>query len=392
LAVLQAAEFGRVAAYAESRRLEPEAFDRRARAVTEKANDIRKEIEKRKADVEAFSEKETALINGLDHIDLSLSKARKRASEYLSELTALEDQITETTQTVKALVKSIEAGETYVAKRLVALYKMNELGKMQILASADSMYDFFLRKTSLEKILAHDVAVQNSLLKKKALLTELLKKLNAKKAEKVTLQGKHQQQIHFMSREREKRRGLLSEIRSKKSLELAAIESLQQAAEALDKTIQSLGTEEKSTPEQKKKPLQKPFSALKGVLIRPVSGKVVSHFGPYQNKKYNLKGFLSGVYIRADRGEPIHAVSEGTVVYSSWLKGYGNMIIIDHGSSYHTVYAHAEELFKSKGDRVEANEVIATVGDSGSMAGSRLYFEIRHNGKPVDPLNWIVHG
>lgn len=68
------------------------------------------------------------------------------------------------------------------------------------------------------------------------------------------------------------------------------------------------------------------------------------------------------------------------------------MIIIDHGNSYHTVYAHAEELFKSKGDRVEANEVIATVGDTGSMAGNQLYFEIRHNGKPVDPLNWIAHG
>jgi septal ring factor EnvC (AmiA/AmiB activator) len=370
----------------------PGTMDRNARAVKRESKDIQKEIEKRKADVKAFTEKETTLINGLDAIDLSLAKARKRASEYHSDLTALEGQIKETSRTVKALLKSIETGEVYVAKRLVALYKMNELGKMQILASADSMYDFFLRKASLEKILAHDVAAQNSLLEKKALLSELLEKLNAKKVERVSLQEKHQRQTEFMSREREKRRQLLSEIRSKKSLELAAIESLQQAAEALDETIRSLGAERESIPLRKKKPLQKPFSALKGELIKPVNGKVVSRFGPYQDKKYNLRGFLSGIYIQADRGEPIHAVSQGTVVYSSWFKGYGNMVIIDHGNSFHTVYAHAEELFKSKGDRVEANEVIATVGDSGSMTGNRLYFEIRHNGKPIDPLNWIARG
>jgi septal ring factor EnvC (AmiA/AmiB activator) len=105
-----------------------------------------------------------------------------------------------------------------------------------------------------------------------------------------------------------------------------------------------------------------------------------------------LKGFLSGINIQADRGEPVQAVSGGTVVYSSWFKGYGNMLIIDHGGSFHTVYAHAEALFKSKGDNVDAHEVIATVGDSGSMAGDRLYFEIRHYGKAVDPLKWIKRG
>ena len=356
------------------------------------SKDIQKEIEKREKDVKSFTQKEMTLINGLDEIDLSLSKAQKRASEFQVDLTALDGQIRETTTTVKALLKSIDAGEAYVAKRLTALYKMNVLGKMQILASADSMYDFLLRKFALEKILSHDDAVQKSLLEKKALLADLLEKLNAKKAERVSLQSKRQRQIIFMSRERGKRQRLLSEIQSKKSLELAAIESLRQSADALDKTMISLDTEAQTAPGIKKKTLQKPFSALKGLLKIPVKGKIVSRFGPYKNRKYNLKGFLNGINIQADRGEPIHSVSGGIVVYSSWFKGYGNMLIIDHGGSYHTVYAHAEALFKSKGDAVEAQEVIATVGDSGSMVGDRLYFEIRHYGKPIDPLNWIKHG
>ena len=124
----------------------------------------------------------------------------------------------------------------------------------------------------------------------------------------------------------------------------------------------------------------------------PANGKIVSRYGAYKNSKFNLKGFRSGVFIKADRGEPIHAVYGGKIIYSGWFKGYGNMIIIDHGNSYYTVYAHAEELFKSKGDAVGRQEVIATVGDTGSMTGPRLYFEVRHHGKSLNPAKWFKKG
>ena len=124
----------------------------------------------------------------------------------------------------------------------------------------------------------------------------------------------------------------------------------------------------------------------------PVKGKIVSLFGPYKNTKFNVVNFRSGIVIKADRGEPIRSVCAGRTVYSSWFKGYGNMIIIDHGDNYYTVYAHVEEIFKKKGDMVETGEVIATVGDTGSMSGPRLHFEVRHHGKPLNPLNWIDKG
>jgi septal ring factor EnvC (AmiA/AmiB activator) len=102
--------------------------------------------------------------------------------------------------------------------------------------------------------------------------------------------------------------------------------------------------------------------------------------------------FRSGIDIQAERGEPIRSISAGLTIYANWFKGFGNMIIIDHGDHYYTVYAHLEEVFKVKGDRVEKGEVIATVGDSGSLMGPALHFEVRHHGKPVDPLKWIRKG
>ena len=124
----------------------------------------------------------------------------------------------------------------------------------------------------------------------------------------------------------------------------------------------------------------------------PVEGKITNLFGPYKNPKYNVTNFRSGIDIEAEKGEPIRSVFKGTVIFSNWFKGYGNMIIIDHGNSYYTVYAHLEETFKTKGDEVDTAEVIATVGDTGSMTGVKLYFEVRHHGKPMNPLSWLKKG
>ncbi|OQY04225.1 MAG: hypothetical protein B6I22_09880 [Desulfobacteraceae bacterium 4572_123] len=124
----------------------------------------------------------------------------------------------------------------------------------------------------------------------------------------------------------------------------------------------------------------------------PVKGKIISLFGSHRDKKFNVINFQSGINISADRGEPVHAVFGGTILHAGWLKGYGNILIINHGDNYYTLYAHAEELFKTKGDTVEQDEVIATVGDTGSMAGVRLHFEVRHHGKPMDPTAWIQQG
>ena len=124
----------------------------------------------------------------------------------------------------------------------------------------------------------------------------------------------------------------------------------------------------------------------------PVNGKITDLFGPYKNTKFNIVNFRSGINIQAERGEPVRAVYKGVTLFASWFKGYGNLIIIDHGNHYYTLYAHAEELFKQKGAVVEAGEVFATVGDTGSMIGPALHFEVRHHGKPINPLPWIDRG
>jgi septal ring factor EnvC (AmiA/AmiB activator) len=221
-----------------------------------------------------------------------------------------------------------------------------------------------------------------------AVLEKLVHRKNEKQATTADLNSR----IEAMHTRQAEREALLAEIRGKKSLQLAAIASLRASTRALDQTVEAFETGPPAAAASLPLPPEKPFAALKGLLMMPVKGKITTFFGPYNDTKFNVTNFQSGITIKADRGEPIRAVYSGQTLFSSWFKGFGNMIIIDHGNHYYSVYAHLEEQFKSKGDPVEAGEVIATVGDTGSLTGAGLHFEIRHHGKPMNPLGWIKKG
>jgi septal ring factor EnvC (AmiA/AmiB activator) len=255
---------------------------------------------------------------------------------------------------------------------------------MNLLASAESVNDFFQRKAILERILNHDENTLRDLNENKAKLSELLNNLDNQKQEKLLLEKACKEQVAIISREKKKRESILSEIRNKKSLTLASIESLKQSERALDKKIKQLSIRKKSVQSKKKS-----FTSLKGTLKMPVDGEIISSYGIYTDTEFNVKNFQSGIDIQAKKGDPVRAARGGEVVYASWFKGFGNMMILDHGGHCHTVYAHADKLLKSEGDQVKNGEVIATVGATGSLVGPVLHFEVRHHGKPIDPVKWL---
>lgn len=125
------------------------------------------------------------------------------------------------------------------------------------------------------------------------------------------------------------------------------------------------------------------FSKLQGKLSLPVVGRIASTFGNQRSQ-----GVSNGILIAADEGTDIRAVSKGRVAYAGNLQGYGLLMIVEHGEEYMTLYAFNQSLYKKKGDRVDAGEVIAAVGQSGGRSQPGLYFEIRKKGKPIDPLAW----
>jgi len=368
--------------------LEAQDQETRIDEIERKAQDIDREIEKGKAKIQEFSNRETDIILKLNQVDQALNRSRKRIARLSHEIAGLEKKISETAAASDELVAQIKVKEAYVAGRLAALYKLNWLGKFHVLASAESLQDLLQRKKAIERILAYDEEVIGELIDNRLRLDTVRSSLETHRNEKRQRADAYQKQIKQMAVERSQRSGLLVRVRKEKSVQEAAIESLKQAARDLDEKIKNLGMRSTLAPSEEYRTV-KPFQAFKGLLKMPVKGRIVSLFGKFKNTRYDVLNFRSGIEIQTERGEPVTAVYSGKILYADWFKGYGNMIIIDHGDNYYTVYAHIEEAFKSTGDAVESGEVIATVGDTGSITGPKLYFEVRHHGKPLDPMQWL---
>lgn len=142
----------------------------------------------------------------------------------------------------------------------------------------------------------------------------------------------------------------------------------------------------KTTPPPEPTAAGRGFAALKGKMRLPTSGAITGRFGTRRGETSTV---WKGIFIQAPAGQAVRVVAEGRVVYADWLRGFGNMVIVDHGNSYMSIYGGAEALLKQIGDRVRAGDTIATTGASGGAAESGLYFELRHLGQPINPQQWV---
>lgn len=179
-------------------------------------------------------------------------------------------------------------------------------------------------------------------------------------------------------------------LNAKKERERLAKEKARRLAEEKKRTAQQKAQMAKPDPRRTTvAPAVGNFGNLRGKLTLPTKGSVVAKFG---QKREGAAANLAwrGLLIRAPQGQNVVATASGTVVFSDWMRGFGNLLIVDHGSNYLSVYANNESLFKSRGDRVKQGETIASVGNSGGEDEPGLYFELRYKGKPFNPQPWMA--
>lgn len=131
----------------------------------------------------------------------------------------------------------------------------------------------------------------------------------------------------------------------------------------------------------------KPFEQLEGKLTLPVKGEITNKFGATRPDSTVV---WKGIFIKSASGQTVKAVASGRVVFADWLRGFGNLLIVDHGNAYMSLYGNNETLYKRVGDELHGGDTISTVGNSGGNADSGLYFELRHESRPLDPLKWLA--
>jgi septal ring factor EnvC (AmiA/AmiB activator) len=367
------------------RKLEDEVIDRKG-----KLSDIDKKIKKEKKKIKKVEKEESTTINQLNAIDKKLSKNRNELYSLNRRLKNLKKDVATANTQLDQINEDIIQRKELFSKRLIALYKYKRSGGiLRVIFSSHSYPELSQRTKFIKMILSSDIQIIDHFFKQLSLVKEKRETLqeNQKSLEKVKksiLKKKSQ-----IDDQKKKKTVLLKKIRNEKKTYRAAVEELEKASRELQSLIDRLqreiaGKKKHFIPEDAKR-----FEALKGKLLFPLSGKIISYYGNHTDPQLNTVIFQKGIEISAKQGQEVRAIYEGTVLYADWFKGYGNIIIIDHGGSYYSLSAHVSKFFKSVGERVEAGEVIALAGDTGSLKGNCLYFELRYHGKPLNPLKWL---
>jgi murein hydrolase activator len=220
-----------------------------------------------------------------------------------------------------------------------------------------------------------------------ARLAEMVADAQAKRERLRSVEQAARERRSRLAREREARRQVLAHAGAELRASRRTISVLRADEARLSRLVEGLGrvlARVEAVPEKTSQ--RQAFSSLRGLLRLPVRGELSGRFGaPRGASGIEAKG----VFIRAPQGEPVRAVAQGQVVYADWMRGFGNLMIVDHGENYLSIYANAESLLRQVGDTVATGEPLATTGASGGREETGLYFELRHLGRAFDPLGWV---
>jgi len=367
--------------------------------------DVQQQIRKKRSILDKISGKERSLLDELRAIDKQLQEAQQQLAEYRRQVAENEQDLQKITKRISALKTKNAQNSTMLATRLRAIYKMGDLGYLGPLLSLSSKADTRQQLMYLQQLAADD---KELLKQSESHIQAILKEqeaLNQRKRDIVEAQQKIEQQSGEILAQQKQKTALLAGIQNDKQQHQKLIEELQRSAMQLDKMIQKFESfvpaatpQATSAPEQKVtiptdsnavvQAYKQYFRSNKGKLLWPVQGQIFTKYGRIQIGDTFTQ--YKGVDIRADLGTPFYAVFNGTIKFADWFDGYGNLIIVDHGGEFFTLYAHASEILVASGDVVESRQVLGKIGDTDSVKGPHLYFEIRSSGTPEDPQKWLA--
>lgn len=377
--------------------------------------DIQGRIASLRKDLAKNEESKASITDQLKDAESAISTANRKLRDLGESRQALQGEITQLEQQSTALGQQIEAQQKHLSGLLYRHFLHGDSDSLQLILSGEdpnriAQDQYFL--TQLSKAKAQMLGKLREALSEKQRLAEVRKD----KADQVAAIEKQQQESRAALQARQKeKQSILTRIADKIKSQRKEIDTLKANEQRLSKLIDNLvraAALAASKPKATERPAKareiprdnqaRPgpvlrndstpdngfsgvFAGLKGKLKLPVRGDVTGRFGAPRAEGGTT---WKGLFIRTAEGSEVKAIAPGKVVFSDWLRGFGNLLIVDHGEGYLSIYGNNQSLFKETGQIVKSGETIAAAGNSGGQGESGLYFELRHQGQPFDPLKW----
>jgi len=346
--------------------------------------DVKRKLGRERHKVRKILRKESSVLLAINRLNRGIVRSGKELARLRGSRRKLEQDKKSATKKLRRIERETERERARIAVRLRAIYKMRngEILAMAFSPGARDPIDIARRHKYMTVITDYDAAILDAYeakLKARRVELDRLIALNRdlKKASARLLAKKSEQK-----RLKHDKVALLARVRREKASGLKVLNELEEAARELSGLIAKL---DKGKPQQ-----FSGFGAMKGRLAMPVRGVIKSRYGKVRHPKFKTITFNKGIVISAPVGRHVKSVYDGRVIYTGWLKGYGQLVILDHGGGFYTLFAYLDKVLKRRGERVAKGEDVALVGETGPYSEPGLYFEIRKKGVPQDPVKWLA--
>ncbi len=351
---------------------------------------IKQEMQEKKKKIKRAKKKEMSVLADLDRIDRDIQAGSAELADQQKRFRESEADLHGVQQSSDEISRELISLRTLYGKRLRALYKIRRGGEVAAYAT-ESQGSMIKKVKYLNVIAKRDRAIMDEFGRALERLSEQETKIADRKKELLV----HRQVIEAKKSEleemRQKKSMILANVRKEKGLYEQTLNELEESSVNLWTMIKRDEKERRSQQEAHASVNRNPMASSqnKGHFPWPLEGAVLTRFGMQRHPQFGTTVFRRGIEIDAREGQAVHAVESGQVAFADWYKGYGKLVILDHGKGFYTLYGNLSKLDLVKGDLVSKGQVIGLAGETGSFKGSKLYFEIRRNGEAQDPLVWL---
>ncbi|MBT5549440.1 MAG: peptidoglycan DD-metalloendopeptidase family protein [Nitrospina sp.] len=343
---------------------------------------LKAKIAKQEKLISSVGKKEGQVLGKLKKIDNQIKLKERELKIYQWNSLINKKKLTKLKIGLKKNKKELETQKISLGKRFRQIYKEGTIFPLKVAFSSESVSDLLQRIKYLELIAEYDASLMANFKSRQEDLEKEKNSLLSVRAKFVRLEKDALiKQSEFESARKDKKYFLKS-IKKKKKLGIQTRKELLKASNNLNDLIQKI-LEKLVSGEGLD------ISDKKGRLSLPLKGEILNKFGRQKDKQFGSFIVHNGINIRSKSGTSVRSVFDGKVLYTGELDGYGNMVIIGHGKDYHTLYGHLDQIKVKQNQVVKTGDRIGLSGDTGSLIGETLYFEMRKNGKPIEPVRWF---
>ena len=345
---------------------------------------LRKRISALQQDFDKSSETKAEAADNLRESELAISNSNRKLHELAQQQQSANRELAQLQQRASAIDKEMQGQQAMLGRLLYQQYMDGgEQEYLRLLLNNSDPNQIARELRYYEYIARNRAATLQSLRNGRARLQAVTDQARKKSDEIASLQAEERDQRLHLEQDKHARQQMLNKISLQMKQQRREIGHLQRNESRLSQLVEKLAH---VLPDAQADGIA--FKSLKGKLALPVKGRVTNKFGARRPESTMP---WTGWFLRTAPSQPVKAVAAGRVVYADWLRGFGNLLIIDHGQGYMSLYGNNETLYKQVGDSLRGGDLIATVGSSGGNADSGLYFELRFEGKPFDPGKWVRH-